>query len=234
VPRLLFLLSTGKPFVKIPVSHGHLETALRNPEGEPRGGAVLCHPHPVQGGTMHTKAVYRAARALNEAGLRTLRFNFRGVGYSTGSYDDGIGEEEDVEAALDWLELGLRDRPIIVGGLSFGSMVGLNVGVDDPRVVALVAMGTPIHMYDYSYLARAGKPVLVVQGEHDEFGSAREVGEVLGRLGDHVTVLSVPGAGHLFEGHLEELQEHIREYFTQGAGAKALDGDRGKTGGTTA
>ncbi len=183
---------------------------------------------------MHTKAVYRAAQALNEIGLRTLRFNFRGVGCSTGSYDDGIGEEEDVRAALDWLELGLRDRPIIVGGLSFGSMVGLNVGVDDPRVVALVALGTPIHVYDYSYLARAGKPVLVVQGEHDEFGSAREVEEVLGRLGDHVTVLSVPGAGHLFEGHLKELQEYIRDYFTRGAGARALEGHPGKIGGTTA
>lgn len=173
---------------------------------------------------MHTKAVYRAARALNEVGLRTLRFNFRGVGCSTGTYDDGIGEEEDVRVALDWLELGLPDRPIIAGGLSFGSMVGLNVGVADPRVVALVAMGTPIRVYDYSYLARAEKPVLVIQGEHDEFGSAREVGEVLGRLGDHVTVLPVPGAGHLFEGHFEELQHLIQEYFTHGAGSRALDG----------
>ncbi|MCJ7629887.1 MAG: alpha/beta fold hydrolase [Longimicrobiales bacterium] len=214
--------------------HGHLETALRNPAGNPRGGAVLCHPHPVQGGTMHTKAVYTAARALNEVGLRTLRFNFRGVGCSTGTYDDGIGEEEDVRAALDWLELGLRDRPLIVGGLSFGSMVGLNVGVDDPRVVALVALGTPIHVYDYSYLARTKKPVLVIQGEHDEFGSAREVGDVLGRLGAHVTVLGVPGAGHLFEGHLEALQELIREYFSRGAGAEALDSGSEKTGGRPA
>jgi alpha/beta superfamily hydrolase len=233
-PGPSYLSPTGKPFVKIPVSHGHLEAALRNPVGHPRGGAVLCHPHPVQGGTMHTKAVYRAARALNEVGIRTLRFNFRGVGYSTGSYDDGIGEEEDVRAALDWLEMGLRDRPIIAGGLSFGSMVGLTVGVDDPRVVALVAMGTPIHVYDYSYLARAEKPVLVIQGEHDEFGSAREVGQVMGRLGSHVTFLSVPGAGHLFEGYLGELQKLIREYFTQGAGALALNDGPGKTEGTRA
>lgn len=183
---------------------------------------------------MHTKAIYWAARALNEVGLRTLRFNFRGVGCSTGTYDDGIGEEEDVRAALDWLALGLRDRPLIVGGLSFGSMVGLNVGVDDPRVVALVALGTPIHVYDYSYLARTKKPVLVIQGEHDEFGSAREVGDVLGGFGDHVTVLGVPGAGHLFEGHLEELQELIREYFSRGAGAEALDSGSEKTGGRPA
>ena len=217
--------------MKIPVSHGHLEGALRNPEGVLRGGAVFCHPHPVQGGTMHTKAVYRAARALNGVGFRTLRFNFRGVGCSTGSYDDGIGEEEDVLAAVDWLELGLPDRPIIVGGLSFGSMVGLKAGVDDPRVVALVAMGTPIQVYDYSYLAGAEKPVLVVQGERDEFGSAREVREVMGGFGDHVTIRSVPGAGHLFEGHFEEFQTLIREYFTLGDGAKVLDEATGQAEG---
>jgi len=220
--------------VKIPVSHGHLEAALRNPAGSPRGGAVFCHPHPVQGGTMHTKAVYRAAQALNEAGLRTLRFNFRGVGCSTGSYDEGFGEEEDVRAALDWLELGLRDHPLVCGGVSFGSMVGLKVGIDDPRVVALVALGTPIHVYDYSYLARAEKPVLVVQGEEDEFGSGREVVEVLGGLGDHVTAISVPGAGHLFDGHLEELQHHIRTFFVDGPGASRIGGGSAMAGETVA
>ncbi len=217
--------------MKIPVSHGHLEAAIQNPGEKPRGGAVFCHPHPVQGGTMHTKAVYRAGQALNQVGLRTLRFNFRGVGFSTGSYDDGIGEEEDVQAALDWLELGLRDQPLVVGGLSFGSMVGLKVGVDDPRVVAMVALGTPIHVYDYSYLAAAGKPVLVVQGEHDEHGSSKEVEEVMGALGSHVTVRSVSGAGHLFEDHIGELQGHLREYFTSGPGAKALEGGLPKSGG---
>ena len=220
--------------MKIPVSHGHLEAALRNPAADPLAGAVLCHPHPIQGGTMHTKAVYRAGRALNEVGFRTLRFNFRGVGCSTGTYEDGIGEEGDVLAAVDWMELGLPDRPIVVGGLSFGSMVGLSVGANDPRVVALVAMGTPIHVYDYSYLAGARKPVLVIQGEHDEFGSAQEVSEILGKLGDHLTIRSVPGAGHLFDGHFEELQELIREYFTQGAGAWALKGGPENTEGTSA
>lgn len=181
---------------------------------------------------MQTKAVYRASRALNEVGLRTLRFNFRGVGFSTGSYDDGIGEEDDVRAALDWLELGLRRRPIVLGGVSFGSMVGLKVGVDDPRVVSLVALGTPIHVYDYSYLERTEKPVLVIQGENDEFGPAQEVREVLGRLGDHVTVVPVPGAGHLFDGHLEELGQHLKDYFTAGDGAVALGVPGTHPGGT--
>ena len=172
---------------------------------------------------MNTKAVYRAAQAFLGLGLRTLRFNFRGVGCSTGTFDDGIGEEEDVRVAVDWLELGgVREMPMVVGGLSFGSMVGLGVGIQDPRVDALVALGTPIHVYDYSYLAGTEKPVLVIQGEHDEFGSAAEVEDVLRPLGDHITVKGIPGSGHLFEGHFSEMQAAIAEFFLEGYGRKVL------------
>ena len=209
--------------MKIPISHGHLEAALRNPEGVLRGGAVFCHPDPIQGGTMHTKAVYRAAQALTELGLRTLRFNFRGVGCSTGTFDDGIGEQEDVGAALDWLELGgVREGPVVLGGLSFGSMVGLSVGMEDDRVGAMVGLGLPVHVYDFSYLAKTKKPVLVIQGEHDQFGSPNEVREALEGLGPHITVTEVPGSGHLFDGHFQELQGTILDYFTQGPGASVL------------
>jgi alpha/beta superfamily hydrolase len=173
---------------------------------------------------MDTKAVYRLGRALNDAGLRTLRFNFRGVGYSTGTFEQGIGEEEDVRAALDWLELGLRDHPLVVGGVSFGSMVGMKVATSDPRVVAMVAVGTPIHVYDYTYLTDAEKPVLVVQGENDEFGSGEEVERTLGGLGPHMTVRIVPGADHLLEGHLDVLQSHVQEFFGDGPGAAAIEG----------
>lgn len=210
--------------MKIPVSHGHLEGALRDAEGDLRGGAVLCHPHPIHGGTLHTKAVYRTAQTLTEIGLRTLRFNFRGVGISTGTFDEGIGEKEDVEAALDWLELGgVRDRPIVLGGLSFGSMVGLSVGVEDERVTALLALGTPVRTYDYGYLAETEKPVLVIQGEHDEFGSPEEVREAMSGLGGHITVETIPGSGHLFQGHFDALQKTIRDYFTNGPGAEVLN-----------
>lgn len=209
--------------MRIPVAHGHLEAALKKAEGPLRGGAVFCHPHPIHGGTMHTKAVYRTAQALTELGLRTLRFNFRGVGCSTGTFDEGIGEKEDVVAALDWLELGgIRDQPVVLGGLSFGSMVALSVGVDDPRVGALVALGTPVRMYDYGYLAETRKPVLVIQGENDEFGSPREVREAMEGLGEHITVREVPGSGHLFQGHFEALQRTVIEYFTEGPGAEIL------------
>jgi hypothetical protein len=174
---------------------------------------------------MNTKAVYRAAQAFLSLGLRTLRFNFRGVGCSTGTFDDGIGEEEDARAALDWLELGgVREVPIVLGGVSFGSMVSLAVGVQDPRVKVLVAMGTPIHVYDYSYLAGTDKPVLVIQGEHDEFGGAAEVQDVFRPLGNHITVKGIPGSGHLFEGFYSEMQAAIAEYFSKGEGQEVLAG----------
>jgi uncharacterized protein len=209
--------------MKIPVSHGHLEGALREPTGEVRGGAVFCHPHPLYGGTMHTKVVYRSAEALNGAGLRTLRFNFRGVGCSTGSFDEGIGEKDDVRAALDWLRLGLPGSPVVLGGASFGSLVALGVGVEEGDVVALVALGLPVRMYDYSFLAGTRKPVLAIQGELDQFGSPREVEEALGSLGDHITVRSVRGAGHLFQEHIGELQDILTGYFTEGPGKVAVD-----------
>lgn len=216
-------LHMGEVNVKIPVVHGHLEAALRSPKGAPQGGGVFCHPHPIHGGTMNTKAVYRAAQTFLELGLRALRFNFRGVGCSTGTFDEGIGEQEDVRAALDWLELGgVRGLPLVVGGLSFGSMVGLSVGVEDPRVRAMVGMGTPIQLYDYSYLADTDKPVLIVQGENDQFGSADEVRESMAGLGDHIRVKAIPGSGHLFDGHFEDMQQAIREFFMDGPGADVL------------
>lgn len=187
-----------------------------------RGGAVVCHPHPLHGGTMHTKAVYRAAQALTEVGLRVLRFNFRGVGRSTGSFDDGIGELDDVRAALDWLALGLAGKPLVAGGVSFGSLMALRVGVDDPRVVALVGLGVPVRAYDYSFLAGTSKPVLVVQGEHDPFGSPSDVRTALLPLAASITVVEVPGAGHLFEDHIPHLQSALRAFFVEGWGGKAL------------
>jgi alpha/beta superfamily hydrolase len=210
--------------VKIPVSHGWLEAALKEPEGAPRGAAVVCHPHPVFGGTMHTKAVYRSAQAFNEAGLVALRFNFRGVGISTGSHDQGIGERDDVKAALDWLEQRYPTLPLVVGGFSFGSMVGLGVGVEDPRVVAMLGLGLPLERaeYDYGFLAGTDKPVLVVQGEEDEFGSGAVAAKLLGPMGPHITLVRIAGADHYFGGQLEVLRETVRGYYSSGPGARTL------------
>jgi hypothetical protein len=210
--------------LKISVLHGHLEALLKEPEGAPRGAAVVCHPHPLFGGTMHTKAVYRAAQALNEAGLIALRFNFRGVGSSTGSYEEGVGEQDDVRAALDWLAERYPTVPLVAGGFSFGSIVGLSVGAEDERVVGLLGLGLPVDRaeYDYAFLATAGKPVLIVQGENDEFGSGERVASVLSGLGSHVTLVRVPGSDHYFTDRLDELRTAVRGYFETGPGARLL------------
>lgn len=210
---------------KIPVSHGHLEAILKEPDSAPRGAAVVCHPHPLHGGTMHTKAVYRSAQALNEAGLVALRFNFRGVGASTGSYDEGVGEQDDLRAAVDWLVERHPELPVVVGGFSFGSMVALNLGAADDRAVALLGLGLPVDLderYDFGFLADVDKPVLVVQGENDEFGPARRVKEALAPLGSHITVVTVAGTDHYFEGRLDELRDAVRGYFETGPGSRVL------------
>ncbi len=175
---------------------------------------------------MHTKAVYRAAQALNEAGLVALRFNFRGVGTSTGSYEEGIGEREDVKAAVDWLEEHYPELPLVVGGFSFGSMVGLSWGAEDDRVSGLMGLGLPVEMdrYEFDYLADVEKPVLVVQGENDQFGAASRVAEVVGGLGDHVTMVRIAGADHFFTDRLDELRAAIRGYYASGPGTKILLG----------
>ena len=211
--------------MKLPVAHGHLEALLKEPEREPRGAAVVCHPHPLHGGTMHTKAVYRAAQGLLEAGLVTLRFNFRGVGTSTGSHDDGIGEQDDARAALDWLAERYPELPLVIGGFSFGSMVGLSVGAEDERVDALLGLGLPVDLddrYDFGYLAAAEKPVLVVQGERDEFGPGPVVAEALAPLGDHITLVRDPDTDHYFESRLEHLRAAVRGYYESGPGARVL------------
>jgi alpha/beta superfamily hydrolase len=175
---------------------------------------------------MHTKAVYRAAQGLTEAGLVTLRFNFRGVGLSTGSHDEGVGEQDDLRDALDWLESRHPTLPLVAGGFSFGSMVALSVGVDDPRVVALLGLGLPVerYEYDFSYLGDTDKPVLVVQGEEDEFGSGVAVAELVAPLGPHVTFVRIPGSDHYFNGRLDELRGTIRGYYDAGPGSRLLAG----------
>jgi len=206
--------------MQIPVSHGRLEANLREAEGLLRGGAVLCHPHPLHGGTMHTKAVFRTAQALSEVGFHVVRFNFRGVGTSSGSYEEGIGEQEDVRAALDWLDERHPGLPILVGGFSFGAFVGLRVGVDDDRAKGLIGVGLPVTMWDFGFLNEAGKPLLVVQGEEDEFGSGEAVAEYLDGLATEVSLARIPASDHYFTDRFDELQDAVRRYFSEGEGAE--------------
>ena len=217
-------------FLPIPVSHGLLEAVLRQPRKAPRAAAVMCHPHPLHGGTMHTKAVYRAAQAMTEAGLAALRFNFRGVGRSTGSHDGGLGETEDARAALRYAGRLFPGLPLVAGGFSFGSLVALRAGTDLARVSAMVGVGLAFDLYDYGFLADARCPVLIVQGERDEFGSGARAAEFARRLGDPVEAVVIPGADHYFHGHFDELRRGIRDFLTRPAVARALERKRVETG----
>ena len=203
----------------IPVAHGRLEAILKEPRADAgtvpwRGAALVLHPHPLHGGTMHNKVVFRAARALNDAGLVALRINFRGVGLSTGTHDEARGEQDDARAALDYLSANYADLPLTVAGFSFGARVGLEVGAREERVSRLIGLGTPIKMYDFSFLREVRKPLLFVHGERDEFGDAAALVKLAGELPAEarVRVQIIPGAGHFFEGHLDEMQRAIQQW----------------------
>jgi alpha/beta superfamily hydrolase len=199
----------------IPVEHGRLEAILKEPRSESvKGVALVLHPHPLGGGTMHNKVVFRAAAALNDTGLITLRINFRGVGQSTGEHDEGRGEREDVRAGLDYLSENYPDQEITLCGFSFGARVGLEVGMDDDRVKRMIAIGAPVDKYDFSFLEQCHKPILFVHGEHDEYGNVDQLRELVGRVAAKcdAELLVIAGAGHFFDDQLPELKSAITEW----------------------
>src|SRR5688572_24898783 len=200
VSRLMY--PAGNLF--IPVEHGRLEAIIKTPQDPPRGAALVLHPHPLGGGTMHNKVVFRAAATLNEAGLVTLRINFRGVGQSSGEHDEGRGELDDARAGLDYLSEEYPALKLTVCGFSFGARVGLEVGIRDSRVSYLVAIGVPLNKYDFGFLKDCRKPLLFVHGENDEFGDIESVRALVKRLETQadVQLVVVANAGHFFEGHL--------------------------------
>src|SRR5688572_24981642 len=148
---------------------GRLEALLMLPDGPATVAAVVCHAHPLHGGVMHFKAVFRAAKALQAHGAAVLRFNFRGVGTSEGTHDEGRGEQGDAAAAVEEMARRFPGLPILLGGFSFGSSIAVRVGCGEPRVRALLVMGFPAAMLkDASFLAACTQPRLFVQGENDE------------------------------------------------------------------
>ena len=200
----------------IPVAHGRLEAILKEPrEQPPKGVALVLHPHPLGGGTMHNKVVFRAAAALNDAGLVTLRINFRGVGQSSGAHDFGSGELDDVRAGLDYLAQNYPNMTITVCGFSFGARMGMEVGSSDDRVRFLISIGTPLSKYDFDFLENCRKPLLFVHGERDEFGDVQQLRELVNRLAQRIPVklVVVPDTGHFFEGHLDELKAAIYDWI---------------------
>ncbi|HZE63236.1 MAG TPA: alpha/beta fold hydrolase [Pyrinomonadaceae bacterium] len=198
----------------IPVAHGRLEAIVKQPRTPAKGIALVLHPHPLGGGTMHNKVVFRAASALNDAGLTALRINFRGVGQSTGEHDEGRGELEDVRAALSYLAREFPDQPITLCGFSFGARVGLEVGMSDDRVRNLISLGTPVDKYDFSFLKANSKPILFVHGDRDEFGDLNRVTTLAARLKENadVELHVIKNSDHFFEGHLEELKRIITDW----------------------
>ncbi len=201
----------------IPAPHGRLEAILKEPPSDLRGAALVLHPHPLGGGTMHNKVVFRATAALNDAGLITLRINFRGVGQSTGEHDEGYGERDDVRAGLGYLIQTYPGQEITLCGFSFGARVGLEVGIADERVAQLISIGTPVDKYDFSFVEQCRKRILFVQGEHDEYGSVERLRELIAKIDAAVQLKVIKGAGHFFDHQLEEVKLVITEWARGGS-----------------
>jgi len=203
---------------------GRIECLLKLPEpgqGPPRAAAVVCHPHPLFGGSLHNKVVHAAAGALVRAGIPALRFNFRGVGLSGGKHDGGRGEQRDLAAVVDHLVSRFPGASPLVVGYSFGSAVGLRVGCVDPRVDGLIAIGVPVTLYDLSFLSDCRKPLVIIQAERDQFGALPLVMALAATIPGGARVLPVARAAHNFAGHMDELARRLDQAISE------VVGDRG-------
>jgi alpha/beta superfamily hydrolase len=198
---------------------GSLEALLNQGAPQATHAALVCHPHPLFGGTMHNKVVFHSMKALNSFGFPVLRFNFRGTGLSHGEHDQGRGEVEDVRAALHWL----RDSfhlPIIFAGFSFGTAVGLRAACSDPDVVGLISLGTPVapvddHAYDFSFLESCARPKLFVSGARDQFGPRAVLAQLVASAAEPKRLVIIEGADHFFAGRLAELRNAITQWLAE-------------------
>jgi uncharacterized protein len=194
---------------------GRLEALLNEGAGDAPYAALVCHPHPLGGGTMHNKVVYHVMKAFQSFGLPVLRFNFRGTGLSEGVHDDGRGEKDDVRTALDWLEREFH-KPILFAGFSFGSNVGLRACCGDERVKGLIALGLPVHAegrdYHYRFLPVCAQPKLFISGTRDQYGPKPQVEEVFATAQQPAKLVWVEDADHFFTGKLDQVQFAIRDW----------------------
>jgi len=181
---------------------------------------------------MHNKVVYQAAKTLHRFALPVLRFNFRGVGMSEGTHDQGRAEQQDVSAALDFLAGKYPGVPLLLAGFSFGSWVGLRAGCNDARVSDLIGLGLPVGDLvgdrGFSYLESCGKPKLLVNGEFDQYGPPRQLKTLVEELPspekEHTSVAIISGADHFFTGHLPEVNRAIAAWSADiGSSAGADD-----------
>ena len=199
----------------LPGPAGKLEALLHEGRPEASHAAVVCHPHPLYGGTMHNKVVYHAMKALHAFGFPVLRFNFRGAGLSEGEHDQGRGEVEDVRSALDWLSSEYH-LPIIFCGFSFGAATGLRAACPDDRVVGIIALGMPVssesRVYTYNFLGDCGKPKIFISGARDQYGPAANLKQIVAAAAGPKQLVLVDGAEHFFQGHLHEMQAAIHNW----------------------
>jgi uncharacterized protein len=202
---------SGNTFFEGPA--GLIEAILKEPTIQVTRAAIVCHPHPLFGGTMHNKVVYRIARAFADAGFAVLRFNFRGTGQSQGEHDDGRGEQEDLRSAIEFIEQKYPGSELWLAGFSFGSMVMLRTAGCDDRVRAFVAAGVPVSRYDFSDIPRCNKPKLFVQGALDQYGAAQDLVKLFESLDEPKELKIIEDADHFFEGHLPELAAAVSAFI---------------------
>jgi alpha/beta superfamily hydrolase len=198
---------------------GKLEALLNEAGENPTHAALVAHPHPVYGGTLHNKVVFHAMKTLNSFGFPVLRFNFRGTGLSEGEHAHGEGEVDDVRVALDWLEKEFH-LPMILAGFSFGAAVGLRVGCPDSRVRAVIGLGIPVaavedRQYDFEFLKSCNKPKLFVSGTRDQFSPRAKLEQLLQSLPEPKKLVMIEAADHFFEGRLREMRDAIESWVKE-------------------
>ena len=203
----------------LPGPAGRLEALLNAGAADPSYAALVCHPHPLYGGTMHNKVVFHAAKALNAFGYPVLRLNFRGTGLSQGEHDEGRGETGDVQAGLDWLDHHFR-LPLITAGFSFGAAVGLRASCPDGRVQAVIGLGIPVdpageRSYDLGFLGSCSKPKLFISGSLDKFGSRARLVELVNSLPPPKKLVIIESADHFFEGRLGEMRKAVEDWVKE-------------------
>jgi alpha/beta superfamily hydrolase len=206
---------------------GRLEALLNAGSPAATHAALVCHPHPLYGGTMHNKVVFHAMKALQSFGFPVLRFNFRGTGLSGGVHDNGRGEVEDVQAALEWLKRKFS-LPLIFAGFSFGAAIGMRACCSNPDVRVLISLGTPVvaedRVYAYSFFGDCRKPKLFLSGDHDEYGPHDTLERIVAQAAEPKELVFVPG-DHYFTGHLDEMRLTMESWLMEQGFAPALPDD---------
>jgi uncharacterized protein len=194
---------------------GRLEALHEGPEEEIRiaRAAVVCHPHPLFGGTMHNKVVFRLARAARKAGSAVLRFNFRGVGQSAGAHDEGRGEQDDVRAAIAYLKDRYPGLPLLAAGFSFGASVGIRVACRDSHVERFIAAGLPVNRAKFEFLSSCACPKVFIHSTNDEHGSRENLETVYSAAAEPKKLCWIEAGDHFFAGALDEFEEAAFEAF---------------------